>query len=123
MRIKTFYIAARQQDQGQKLRALIQAIGHNVQASWLDATDYGTGKPYGGPERRADAWSCHLDITKCDELVMIANEGQRGGRHVELGIALGLQKLCHVIGVAENVFHSHPYVTMYPTVNKFLESL
>ena len=120
MRIKTFYVAARHQDQGQKLRSLILEKGHNVQAQWLDATDYGSGKPYGRPERRSDAWLCHLDITKCDELVMIANEGQR---HVELGIALGLQKLCHVIGMPENVFHSHPYVTMYPTVGSFLESL
>lgn len=123
MRTKTFYIAARYQEAGRELRSKIIERGHLVKARWLDATDFGAGKPYGGLERRVAAVECWADAKVCDELVMIANAGERGGRHVEMGIALGLSKRCHVIGEPENVFHSHPYVTVYPTVEAFLEKL
>ena len=43
----------------------------------------------------------------------------RGGKHVELGIALGLGMTVAVIGPKENVFHFHPRVTIFPRFSDF----
>lgn len=46
----------------------------------------------------------------------------RGGRHVELGIALGAKKTCIVIGPHENVFHLLPQVHHYASWEDFWEA-
>lgn len=39
----------------------------------------------------------------------------RGGRHVELGVAIGMGKHVVIVGPAENVFCTHPVVVRYAT--------
>ena len=46
----------------------------------------------------------------------------RGGRHVEFGGAIALQKICVVIGPYENVFHHYPGVEHYASWRDFLDS-
>lgn len=52
------------------------------------------------------------DIQKCDTLMFFSENPtvgyNSGGRHVELGIALALNKQIWVIGRRENVFHYYP---------------
>lgn len=51
------------------------------------------------------------DVLMCDMLIAFtepprSDQGRgRGGRHVELGIALGLMKQVVVVGYRENIFH------------------
>jgi hypothetical protein len=47
----------------------------------------------------------------------------RGGRHVELGIALALRKRCLIVGFRENVFHWMPAIEFYATWNEALSHL
>lgn len=43
------------------------------------------------------------------------SSNSRGGRHVEFGIALAMNKLVIVVGTRENVFHCLPQVRFYST--------
>lgn len=63
------------------------------------------------------------DIHTCDWVVSFTEQptakSTRGGRHVELGIALALNKRCIVIGPRENVFHYLPQIVRYETWEDF----
>lgn len=54
--------------------------------------------------RRADGILCFSD----------SNKSVRGGRHVELGIAVALEKSIVLVGPKENVFHTLPNVIRWP---------
>lgn len=41
--------------------------------------------------------------------------------HVEFGYALALEKRMVIIGLRENIFHTHPMVEHYHTFEEFLE--
>lgn len=66
------------------------------------------------------------DIEMCDTLVFFSEDPlvgtPRGGRHVEMGFALGIGKRIAVIGAErENIFHFLPGVVHYLNVKSFLE--
>lgn len=113
--------------------------GYQVQARWLDGNHqvgtFGTalgdnGEVLGGEELSAQ-FACEDfdDVTGCD--ICIAHtevprkpSTNRGGRHVELGIALALQKRVIVCGPRENVFCWHPRVeAVFPDWASVLEYL
>lgn len=52
-----------------------------------------------------------------------AAKASRGGRHVEYGIALALEKAVIVVGPQENIFHLLPQVEHYPDWPAYLEAL
>lgn len=68
---------------------------------------------------------------RCAEIVVSLTENPdaaqdgatRGGRHVEFGLALALDKKLVVIGPRENIFHYHPAVIAYPSPKAFFEAL
>ena len=47
----------------------------------------------------------------------------RGGRHIEMGMALATQKRCVIVGYRENVFHWLEQVEFFATWPAFLASL
>jgi hypothetical protein len=47
----------------------------------------------------------------------------RGGRHVELGIALACKKVIVLVGQRENVFHYLPQVSVVSTIEEVVEFL
>ncbi len=58
------------------------------------------------------------DVVRADVVVSFTEEprsrASRGGRHVELGLALGLGRPCLIVGPRENVFHFTPGVHRSP---------
>lgn len=112
-------------------REQLRAVGLEVQARWLDGSHQisDDGKPLGDDgeflvESHDDAAGSRAaalrsrfalddfeDVSRCDLLVAFTEEPRgaaggrsRGGRHVELGIALGLGKPVLVVGPRENIF-------------------
>lgn len=65
-----------------------------------------------------------LDISRADAVLFFAEDPlvgtPRGGRHVEFGYALGLQKQVYVIGPQENVFHFNPLVVNVGSLENFI---
>ena len=64
-------------------------------------------------------------IAKADLIVIFIGDNlSGGGRHTELGIALGMKKRIALIGEYDhNPFERMPCIRLYKTVNEFLESL
>lgn len=66
------------------------------------------------------------EVMECNLLVCLTDgdvQLTRGGRHSELGIALGMGKDVVIIGEREQVFHYHQDVVVYSCVEEFLKSL
>ena len=100
------YIAARYKKRAEllQLSRKIAMHGHIITARWLE----------GNHEHEEDvvcAKHDFEDVGNSDVVISFTEEPRtstRGGRHVELGLALAWNKTCIIIGPREHVFHSLP---------------
>ena len=124
-------------------RDQLTARGHVVPARWLDGSHQigNDGMPLTEEgERRFEEghpdadhlrarFACHdlEDVLGCDMLIAFTEPPRsgtsRGGRHVELGIALGRDIPVTIIGPRENVFCWLPQVSCYPDFRSLLPDL
>lgn len=136
------YLAARysRREELCRYRAELEAMGHTVTSRWLNGShqisksgipigDHGEALVEGdaGEESPAAAkLRAHFvtedvaDVNACDILISFTEPprsalGNRGGRHVEFGIALGICRELWVVGHRENLFHWLPCVMFFPT--------
>lgn len=96
-------------------REQLEQYGHAVTSRWLDTN--ASSADLTEVQRARIAGECVYDIMNSDMLVCYTDEWRRhnhGGRHVELGLAIGLQRRVLVVGAPENVFHSHLAVQRVP---------
>ncbi len=114
-------------------RVALNQLGFDVQARWLDGNHQldNSGKPIGEQgealvEGNGDlteknavlrakfALDDYEDVIGADAQVNFTeaprSSANRGGRHVEFGIALALKKPVIVVGHRENIFHCLPQV-------------
>lgn len=107
-----FYLASRYSRREEMLgvRDVLEALGHNVTSRWLDGSHQ--GDPDDTVAMHAFAREDFLDIARSDVLIAFTETPRepstnRGGRHVELGIALALGRNplgTIVCGPVENAF-------------------
>jgi len=102
-------------------RARLAALGYTVTSRWLDA---GTAVPAtaraddaGAGERLAAIAIQDLEDIRAADVVVVYNPPEacavgRGGRHVETGFALALDKPIVVVGARGNVFHWLPAIAL-----------
>lgn len=102
-------------------RARLTALGYTVTSRWLDA---GTSVPAtartddaGAGARLAAIAAQDLDDIRAADIVVVYNPPEacavgRGGRHVETGFALALDRPIVVVGARGNVFHWLPVITL-----------
>lgn len=120
------YLAARysRRDELLSLIPKLKKQGIQVTSSWLRSTGTGKLPDRTAKENRKHAIKDFKDIERAHAVMMFSEDPgtptPRGGRHVELGYALGLGKLVIVIGPHENVFHFHPNVEVYATLDAYL---
>ena len=112
------YLAARW-EQGplmRQWRAALEIRGHTVTARWLDVQASGLRAIEGDEIMRENALHDFQDIKDCDLMIVYSPRSGfgsgRGGRHAELGIALGMGKPVVLVGEHENIFHWHPAVAL-----------
>lgn len=129
---QTIYLAARysRREELCGYRAKLTALGYHVTGRWLDgahqvsdaalaakATDEADQATT--PERMLFALEDLEDLTHADTIIAFTEPQQsspsRGGRHVELGIAIGQGKRVIVVGHRENVFTCLPTVEFFET--------
>lgn len=126
------YLAARYSRREELLgyKAELEAGGHEVTSRWLagahqwDPVAAGTESPESAddipPEAVRFARDDFEDVERCQLLIAFtekprANLASRGGRHVELGLALAWDKAVFLVGPRENVFCTLPGIEVYPT--------
>ena len=111
------YLAARYTriDELRSYRKELEARGIEVTSRWLDG-NFRTLDTEGTVPRQVAGWDMQ-DIVKADALVAFTENPRisdsRGGRHVEFGFAIALNKRLIVIGPRENVFYSLESVDQY----------
>lgn len=87
----------------QKLRDELIADGFWVRSRWLDP----------GAKSLSNDVAADIDLDDISDCDVFVTFGQypgsyyTGGRHVELGFALGLGLTCLLVGPPENVFHHY----------------
>lgn len=90
-------------------------------SSWIDQESYGNTPVC---QKTSIAKRCEQEVGDCDLLINIADEANvPGGKHVELGIALALNKKIVVLGRKENIFHYHPEVIFCETEDGMIERI
>lgn len=99
---------------------LLNSKGFNIVSRWV----------YGGETgltRQQVAVLDLADVEIADTVVSFTfprgTPSTGGGRHVEFGYALARGKSLVLIGDRENVFHHFPNVSLFPTVDAWLESM
>ena len=111
------YIAAPYpvRDDAIKAMLILEAAGHEVTSGWLRA-----------PNELGDEWARKdLEDVAAAEVLLALNATEwenagTGGRHVELGYALALNKRVVLIGNRSNIFH---YLNMVHVVDHINEAL
>lgn len=141
------YLASRysRREELAEYRTQLEALGHTVQARWLNGGHQlsDSGNPIGEKGEHlveGDAsceQSCALrtrfalddwEDVNAAELVISFTEpprskANRGGRHVEFGIALANKSRVIVVGCRENIFHWLPMVEFYETWESALTAM
>ena len=123
-----------------KYKEELQAKGHKVQASWLDGKNQKgpDGFPLGEEGelliekenqdktltpraialRQKMAHDGFRDVLMCDLFIGFTETpriNSRGGRYVEMGIALGRMRMVWIVGPRENLFCWHEDIKQFDT--------
>lgn len=144
------YLAARysRREELCQYRKELEAIGHEITSRWLNGKHQidKAGVPIGDKGEKlvegdsaessaaADALRAHFvteDLTDVQSAYTVisftepprSTFGNRGGRHVEFGVALALHKRLIVVGYRENLFHYLPDVEFYESWQEAKEAL
>lgn len=134
--MSSFYLAARfgRRDELNKYRADLEGHGHIVTSRWLtqrQKLDLRVHN-YTSEERLNFALQDYEDVMRASRFIAFTENpseeetvpgGKRGGRHVELGLALAAHKIIYVVGFRENVFCHLPSIQFYETFEKLMENL
>jgi len=106
-----------------RYRADLQAAGYTVTSRWLDGnhqiSDDGLSAEAGAIERQRFALEDYEDVCAADLLIAFTepprSTSSRGGRHCEMGIALGQEMRVWVVGPTEQVFCCLSWVRRFDT--------
>jgi len=129
------YLASRfsRREEMRDCRRLIHARGGEVTSRWLndDAGELEAQDDLDTPEGTIVGRRCATtdiaDVLAADAVIAFTEAPRgtktRGGRHVELGIALGASKRVVIVGPRENVFCCAPGVEQARDIDEALELL
>lgn len=118
----TIYLAAqyRRREELCQHRTELESVGFNVTSRWLNGDHHmpdHSPSDYQFAENQRFAIEDWEDLQAADVVISFTEPMRtgpsRGGRHVEMGAALALDKICVVIGHRENVFHFLPEVAFF----------
>lgn len=101
-----------------EVREKLHRIGHTVTSRWING-EHELLEGRDCAEMARFAQEDIEDLRKADMVLYFVPDSshrQRGGRHVEFGIALALDIPIKVIGPKENVFHWLPQVRHFATL-------
>jgi hypothetical protein len=111
----------------QRVRADLEQRGHQVTSRWINGghqiDDNGLSLQAKEKERIRFALEDLEDLYEADTLIAFTepprSTNSRGGRHVEYGIAIGLNYNIIVVGPRENVFHCLQSIMWFPDYGSF----
>ena len=126
------YLAARysRHPEMQEYAKRLEGIGHTVTSRWIHGNHQipeGTAEGERYQESVRFAVEDYNDVVDADYLVIFTDPPRtttRGGKHVEVGIALGSGMPVYMVGTEiENIFYYLPCITRFPTFDDLLAFL
>jgi hypothetical protein len=128
------YLAARysRRDEMRNLASELVRLGHFITSRWILGThEIGPGGSIRADDRQRTEFAIidYADVMKADAVISFTEPPDpgsgrnRGGRHVEFGIAIAARKRVIVVGYRENVFHHLPLVEFYESQWDLLRAL
>jgi nucleoside 2-deoxyribosyltransferase len=117
-----FYLASRYSRREELLgvRDVIESLGGEVTSRWLNGDHQIADGEEGNAASHGERFALEdMNDLNLADIVLVFTEkpretNSRGGRHVEFGMALALNKHVIVIGPRENVFTWLPQVEWHP---------
>jgi len=105
--------------------------GHTITSRWIwgshQIDDSNLADANDVPEKIKFALEDREDLEMADTILSFTepprSSASRGGRHVEYGMALALNKQCMVVGPRENIFHWLPEVAVFDTFDQARKAL
>ncbi len=123
------YLAARYSRAAEmrEVRQRIENAGHTVTSTWIDQTIGEIPRDTLNTEPMAHAQYAQRDFADLIDAEAVISftsmdGGGRGGRHIEFGMALALNKRLIIVGPRENVFHTLSGVEVYHDIDAMLEA-
>jgi nucleoside 2-deoxyribosyltransferase len=119
------YIAAQDQHAAREASQSLRIEGHVITARWLHA-EFMSTEFYSEAERIQIAFDDVRDVVRADALVLLEPsplEKVPGGKFVEVGVALGLNKRVYVVGPRANMLMWHPLVTCVANLSELCNEL
>jgi len=102
------YIASHSQTDALTIANKLREEGHTITSTWIEE-HFASHTSYPREERMKIAKKDADEIADSDALILIAGPDKySGGKFVEAGIALGLNKIVIVFGRRENMLMNHP---------------
>jgi hypothetical protein len=129
-----FYLAARY-NRNAEMRAVrddLFVYGHTITSRWIDQHDGALLESIVQERLNSEPQNCAKyaqvdisDIRRADAVISFTSieGGGKGGRHVEFGVALALQKMLVIVGPRENIFHTLGSIRHFPEWNSCKEWL
>lgn len=107
---------------GRLVYARLKSEGHEITATWLNDHSYGNGEQTPN-ERGVKSLRCEHEIRKSNALIYINDGEGRGGRDVEMGIALALDLPIYLLGERLNTFHYHTSIQAFDDLEELLRCI
>jgi hypothetical protein len=124
--MENIYLAAHygRAEEMRGVRDVLEASGYRVTSRWIDQTEQkvalGEQELNDRPELGIPfAEKDIADLRRSDTMLQFTGAG-RGGRHVELGIAIILRLDIILVGQREHVFHTLPFIRHYRDWTQFV---
>lgn len=125
------YLASRYSrfEELRKYRDILEKLNFVVTSRWIDGDHKlkeGLSEEAQFNERQRFAKEDWEDMLSADTIICFTEEPRktntRGGRHVEFGGALALDKKCIIIGWRENVFYTLSELEFHKSFKDFLKN-
>jgi hypothetical protein len=122
-----FFIASHNRDYARLLKLELERQGHECTSRWIASDRKFGSSDYSDDERRQMAMMDEEDVRRATGgLILLAEMPGHfvpGGKHVEAGIALAVGYPVYVVGRRENVFHWHPSVSVFESIEELFVHL
>ena len=129
------YVAASypRKQEAKTLALIIASHGHTITSDWFNLDEgYNDDGARKCESERAMNYRLQRaavkdvkQVVECDVIICFTDgesQSTHGGRHSELGIAIGLDKKCFIIGPKEQVMHWLPRVHKFDDLDSFLRT-
>ena len=116
------YLAAQFKEQAlmREWREKLRQNGHYVTSRWLEVSE-ATEKESASTEAAKDLHDIHASEIMISHTINRGDLFTGGGRHIEFGFALALEKKLINVGGYESVFHQLPQVITVSTIEQAIE--